>query len=70
MKHKEQKVSIYPNPTSDGVFHMEERTSWSVINSLGNYIAEGNSKTIDLTNQSEGVYFLKCNGSVHKIIKQ
>jgi hypothetical protein len=62
------KISIYPNP-STGIFNISEDSDWKVYNVLGKSILEGKGKTIDLSNQSKGVYFAKVNqASVKKLV--
>lgn len=70
-------VSIYPNPTS-GMFTVagfETGTRLEVVNVIGEVVYKSvttDTKTkIDLSNQNNGVYFIKTsNGLSHKIVKQ
>jgi hypothetical protein len=52
---------IYPNPSSSGVFfiHVAEKISWKIFNIAGKTIAEGNTKRVDISNQTTGMYFLQ-----------
>jgi len=70
-------VRIYPNPTS-GMFTVagfETGTRLEVVNVIGEVVYKSvttDTKTkIDLSNQNNGVYFIKTsNGLSHKIVKQ
>ncbi|MBK6835848.1 MAG: T9SS type A sorting domain-containing protein [Bacteroidetes bacterium] len=70
-------TKIYPNP-STGVFMidgLEKETTLEVINVIGQVVyttKTNDAKTnIDLSNQANGVYYLKTNsGLIHKLIKQ
>jgi hypothetical protein len=74
----EGSVSIYPNPTA-GKFVIQSafRSSVQIYNTLGSVIYEGNIEaginSINLCNQSDGVYYLRlkenANQSYYKIIK-
>ncbi|MCU0391628.1 MAG: T9SS type A sorting domain-containing protein [Thermoflexibacter sp.] len=60
-------ISIYPNPSSSGIFTIiqnldkEEGRAFSITNALGIIISEGKinqlSNIIDLSSQPKGVYF-------------
>ncbi len=63
-------VLIFPNPSHNGkveLSHLEGANHLSVYNSLGQLVAEEESKssgiTLDFSNQSNGVYFIKVNNS-------
>lgn len=55
----EKEISIYPNP-GKGIFtiDIEETVEIEVLNSTGKVVQESNSKTIDIGNQPNGVYFI------------
>ncbi|MBL4604247.1 MAG: T9SS type A sorting domain-containing protein [Flavobacteriaceae bacterium] len=64
-------VSVYPNP-SNGIFNIQwpnnEKTTISVYNYLGQKISEhknitSGSYSLDLSNQSKGLYLLKINSN-------
>lgn len=64
-------ITIYPNPSSNGVFHLTEATDFTVVDLFGKIVIEGNSDLIDLTDAPSGVYYVHSNeGSWNaKIIK-
>jgi len=59
----------YPNPiraSSQGgsinLLNCPDLTEWVVLNSLGKVVALGHSSTIQVTNLTQGLYFLRANG--------
>lgn len=72
----ELEVSIYPNP-STGFFHVKTSNATEdvieVYSMMGQHILTVTDNLIDLTNQPNGVYFVKLKdqpSSTYKIIKQ
>ncbi|MTE27961.1 aryl-sulfate sulfotransferase [Winogradskyella ouciana] len=65
-------VSLYPNPTKNRI----QINSTTVIdrveiyNMMGSKIGETSSKTIDLSNNSDGVYFLKIYSDTNMVSKK
>lgn len=59
---------IYPNPSSDGVFNLATATNWEVFNLSGKLIATGNNKEVALFNVPNGIYILKINDTIQKIV--
>ena len=74
---KENSFSIYPNPTT-GVFNIIindlDETTVQIIDVTGKTILSsiiyGDKKTIDFSNQSEGIYFLKLTSKKGIITKK
>jgi Secretion system C-terminal sorting domain len=72
---RSQKISTRPNPTSDFVQIDAdtplENQVYEVINSLGQVVLSGvfSSQTIDLQRLNDGVYWLKVDGEILKILK-
>ncbi len=52
------------------VFTKENNSSFTVLNSLGALVLEGNGQRIDLSGIENGLYFLKSEGKSQKIVKQ
>ena len=71
MKHDEPDLKIFPNPSS-GSFTIYGNfiDRWQVFNAVGTPLFSGNEKTIDLTKYPEGLYILKVNGKVYKLLKE
>ena len=59
---------IYPNPTT-GLIHFDKELEVEVYNNLGNKLFESLSSDIDLSNQAAGVYFLKVESKVYRVVK-
>jgi uncharacterized repeat protein (TIGR01451 family) len=67
---KAQNIAIFPNP-SNGVFNLSATANVAVYNIVGEMILQNNNtKTIDLSNNPNGIYFVKLNGiTTKKLIK-
>lgn len=64
------KLSFYPNPTKD-IVYLSKTKSWELTNSLGQVLLNGYSSSINLSDYTNGIYFLRIeNERVFKIIKQ
>lgn len=63
-------LSVYPNPTN-GIVYFSEQTTIQVTNALGQIIADReNVNSIDLSNQTTGVYFISFVGKNGEIIQR
>jgi hypothetical protein len=76
LQFSDKSIVLYPNP-SNGIFNIqttENINKIAVYNTLGQKVLEGNTLTIDLTNQPTGIYFTELvssqGKSIQKIIKQ
>ncbi len=63
-----EELSVYPNPTT-GLVHITGNTEWSLYNANGSFIEEGNSTRVDLSGKASGIYILKIEGKVLKVVK-
>lgn len=61
-------LNIYPNPNSTGVFNIKKSYSWEVYSILGENILKGKGQTIDLSDFSKGIYIIKTEHSVNKVL--
>jgi hypothetical protein len=61
-------ISIYPNPSVDGNFQINSEVNWEVWSTSGCRLKSGFGKSIDLSNQTSGIYILKTKNQVSKII--
>lgn len=52
-------IEVFPNPSSQGLFNLSEKTQWKIYSARGIKILEGNSNNVNLTNQPKGLYILK-----------
>ncbi len=64
-------ILIYPNPSA-GLFNLSAIANVEVYNIIGELISTtNNAKTIDLSSEPNGIYFVKLNGTTtKKIIKK
>lgn len=60
---------VYPNPTERFV-HFSTNQKYSLLNSQGALVAEGEGNSIDLSEYASGVYYLQVEGETHKVFKQ
>lgn len=74
---EEKEITLYPNPTSDVVYFMENKefVSYDFIlyNSLGQFIESKNSSEVELGHLNRGIYFIqfpKNSSKIFKIVKQ
>lgn len=65
-------VNFYPNPTEGKVFFSNELNEIvKVYNTIGELVKTSNdSRVIDFSNLPNGLYFIKLNGSISKVIKK
>ena len=64
-----QLFSVYPNPTSNAV-HLSQQVNWELFSPSGQLITAGNVQDVNLEEETAGVYYLKANGTVFRIVKQ
>ncbi|MCL2131518.1 MAG: cadherin-like beta sandwich domain-containing protein [Lentimicrobiaceae bacterium] len=62
-------VKIYPNPTS-GKIYLQEESNVKVYSVQGQLLREVFGKEVDLSSYPQGLYFLKVDGKVFKVVKQ
>lgn len=61
---------FYPNPSSGSVY-VNQNISGLVVNEMGEEVLVlKNTNVIDLSNLVNGVYFLRAEGTYHKLLKQ
>lgn len=65
---KENQTMVFPNPSESGVFHLSVERDWEVYNTKGMKVDSGNEKTIDLSTEANGVYFLKLGSNITQLI--
>lgn len=67
---EKQAVKVFPNPSIDGVFNLQEDYDWIVYDVLGKQVAKGNSDKIDISHSKRGMYFAKIENTTVKLIVQ
>ena len=59
---------IYPNPSNNGVFSLSETVNWTVYSVLGEELKSGISNSIHLSEHPKGVYLIKLNSEVVRVV--
>lgn len=69
-KNNFEKIVVFPNPSSDGVFQIKNQTpkSWQVYSITGKKIIEGKGNIIDISAKAKGIYILKINNFFVKLL--
>jgi hypothetical protein len=60
----------FPNPTTGKIMFASEISSWEIYDLLGTLVMKGTGNTADLSQLNNGLYTLKSDKSIQKIIKQ
>ena len=60
---------VHPNPSYNGVFYLSKSTDWIIYDSYGSQLIKGNTSVVDLSNCSNGLYFLQSSNGIEKLIK-
>lgn len=63
-------LTVFPNPSENGVFKLNHSTNWEVYSIEGLKIMEGNSDQIDLSSEHKGVFILKTAISNQRLVIQ
>lgn len=61
-------LSVYPNPSQNGVFKLGKSSSWEVFTSLGQSIKAGQGTEVDISNELKGLYIIRTENGIAKII--
>jgi len=69
-KNKIEKISVFPNPSNNGVFQIKNQTpqNWKVYSITGKKMIEGKGNIIDISSYAKGVYILNINNSFVKLL--
>lgn len=63
------RVNIYPNPTR-GELYLDKGENWILLDMLGTELLRGSGGTISLHAFSTGVYLVKINSQIYKVVKE
>lgn len=61
-------ISLFPNPSANGVFNLSKKTSWKVYSILGETLISGTNDRVDLSRYGKGLYVLRIGQSSQKIM--
>ncbi len=64
-----EKFSVYPNPSSDGIFNFNEELSYEVYDLSGRLISNGIGNRVNLSSSPKGVYILHFGSSNVKLVR-
>lgn len=65
VKNIKSDINIYPNPTN-GILNVNSENDYQLTDMIGNILYIGNNKQLDMSNYSNGIYFINN----RKIIKE
>lgn len=67
---KLDRITVSPNPSSDGRFFLEKEDNWTIYSLTGRTVAQGKGREIDLSNFARATYLLRTTTGIGKIIFQ
>jgi hypothetical protein len=62
-------LKIYPNPTK-GQVHLSEESDWELYNIQGQKLSQGQGIVIDMNDTPTGIYFIRIESEVIKVVKE
>lgn len=63
-------ITAYPTPTSGMLYlNTNEEVSWKLYNQIGQQVQEGKSTELDLSRETKGLYLLKVNEQIFRVVK-
>lgn len=62
-------ITTYPNPTT-GIVNLGSTTTYTLLNSIGDVVNEGNADQFDISDLPKGLYLLNTATGSTKIVKQ
>lgn len=63
-------LSVYPNPSSSGQFHVNQAARWNVMNAVGVIVKSGDGELVDLSENEKGLYFLQVEDKIVQLINE
>jgi hypothetical protein len=64
-----ENIKIYPNPVNN-ILNISEETPWTLISPTGQLLETGTGKTINMSERTQGLYFVKVKTGIVKVIKE
>lgn len=62
------KLMVYPNPNSNGIFNLSKWSKWEVYSIVGQKMLGREGNQADISQFPKGLYILKTEVSIHKIL--
>ena len=59
---------VYPNPSNNGIFNLSQSADWKVSTVLGKEILSGKGQVVNLSEHPKGVYFIKMNYKIERVV--
>lgn len=64
----EEKLGVHPNPAQGGIFYLSSTVAWEVYSLQGIYIKAGQQQTVDLSEMPQGIYLLKTEEAIVRLV--
>ena len=61
-------LKIFPNPSGDGQFYLEDAIPYQVFDSQGRLLLSSSGDRVDLRGRPAGLYFLRASGVVSRLV--
>jgi len=68
--YNQNNLPIFPNPAIDFIIIGDSDVNYTLTSCNGEIISKGRTNQIDISNLSNGVYFITVNGTTSKFIKE
>ena len=66
---EKEALTFYPNPVTD-LLHLNSETQWTLLNASGQVLETGLGKVVNMKERNAGLYFIKVQTGVIKVIKE
>ena len=63
-----ESLSIYPNPSKDGIFNLSKSINWKVYSMLGKELKSGNGNQVDISENPKGIYLIKMDDKLERVV--
>lgn len=62
------RISVFPNPSSDGLFKLSHSVDWEAFTTRGVKINSGSGQLVDLRDHKPGVYIIRAENLTQRVI--
>ncbi len=69
LEYANSKLTVFPNPSTEGIFNLSEEISYNVYDSLGKLISNGKGNKVDLSLNANGVYIMRFGSRYVKLVR-